>query len=81
MLSWNQRKVRQLTPLEIWLFIAGRVLAAFGIGVVAMRQFPGVVGPLGWPVAAVGLVLLLVSGKGMLRPIAPDDTRPEQSGR
>jgi hypothetical protein len=75
-LAWNQRKVRQLTPNEIWLFIAGRALTAFGIGVVAMRQFPGVVGRLGWPAVIVGFVLLLVAGKGMMRPAARDDSRP-----
>jgi hypothetical protein len=76
MLAWNQRKVRQLTPLEIWLFIVGRGLAAFGLGIVAMRQFPNAVGPLGWPIAIAGVILLVVAGKGMMRPPARDDTPP-----
>jgi len=40
MLAWNRRKVRQLTSAEIALFIVGRVLAAFGIGLVLPAYFP-----------------------------------------
>jgi hypothetical protein len=32
MLTWNRRKVQNLSPVEIWLFIVGRVLAALGVG-------------------------------------------------
>jgi hypothetical protein len=76
MLAWNQRKVRQLGPGEIWLFIIGRVLAAFGLGVLAMRSFPDLMGPLGWPTALVGLVLLLVATRGLFRTRGTDDSSP-----
>jgi hypothetical protein len=76
-LAWNQRKVRQLTPGEIWLFIIGRVLAAFGLGIIAMQRLPRLVSPLGWPAAVAGVVLLVIAGRGMLRRAAPEDgSRP-----
>jgi len=31
--NWNQKKVQNLTGTEIWLFILGRVLVAFAIGI------------------------------------------------
>ncbi len=66
MLSWNQRKVRQLTPAEIWLFIAGRVLAAFGVGILVAAYVPQAL-VLGWPAVVVGVVLLLIASKGLMR--------------
>ena len=71
-LSWNQRKVQQLSPGEIWLFIVGRVLAALGLGILLTTYFPQV-GILGWPALLVGLILLLVAGKGLLRKREPAD--------
>ena len=76
MLAWNQRKVRQLTPGELWLFIIGRVLVAFGLGVIAMQRLPGLVAPLGWPAAIVGLALLFVAAKGIARSSSGDESRP-----
>ena len=76
MLAWNQRKVRQLTPGELWLFIIGRVLVAFGLGVIAMQRLPELVGPFGWPTALGGVVLLLIAGKGMARSTNGDGSRP-----
>jgi hypothetical protein len=67
MLAWNQRKVRQLSALEIWAFIAGRVLAAFGVGLLLAGYVPQVVA-LGWPSLGCGVVLLLVAAKGLVRP-------------
>jgi hypothetical protein len=76
MLAWNQRKVRELSPGEIWLFIVGRVLAAFGIGVLAMRSFPDLIGPFGWPAALVGLALLLIATRGLFRTRGTGDSPP-----
>ena len=76
MLGWNQRKVRQLTPAEIWLFIVGRVLAAFGLGIVVVDRFPNLARPLGWPAIVVGVLLLLVAGRGMTRSDGKDASRP-----
>lgn len=67
MLNWNAGKVKNLTGLEIWLFIIGRGLAAFGIGVLAMRYFPQFVEPLGFPTIVIGLLLFVVAAKGMFR--------------
>jgi hypothetical protein len=72
MLNWNAEKVRNLTGAEIWLFIIGRGLAAFGVGILAARYFPQVAGPLGLPAIVVGLLLLLVAAKGMFRRRSPD---------
>ena len=68
MLNWNTRKVKNLTGMEIWLFIVGRVLAAFGVGVMGVRYYPQIVRPLGLPALAVGLPLLLTAAKGLMRP-------------
>jgi hypothetical protein len=35
MLEWNKAKVRNPTGAEIWLMIVGRVLAGFGLGILA----------------------------------------------
>ena len=66
MLVWNQQKVRQLSPGEIWLFIVGRVLAAFGAGVLLAAYIPSADG-VGWAALIVGIVLLVLAGKGMFR--------------
>jgi len=71
-LAWNQRKVRQLTPGEIWLFIVGRGLAAFGLGALATRYVPTLAGTPGVVVVALGVAALLVAGKGFARR-APDE--------
>jgi hypothetical protein len=67
MLNWNAGKVKNLTGLEIWLFIIGRGLVAFGLGVLAIRYFPEIAEPMGVPAVAVGLVALLIAAKGMFR--------------
>jgi hypothetical protein len=67
MLNWNVRKVKNLTGTEIWLLIIGRVLAGFGLGILGVRYFPGVIAPVGLPVLAVGLLLVLVAAKGLWR--------------
>lgn len=63
MLGINHRKVQQLSPLGIWLFILGRVIAAFGLGVIVVTYWPSL-GFLGWPAVVVGMVLLLAAFKG-----------------
>jgi hypothetical protein len=70
MLAWNRNKVRQLTGLELWLFIVGRVLVALGVGVLLARYAPRLV-VLGWPAVIVGAVALLMAVKGLARR-APD---------
>jgi hypothetical protein len=68
MLEWNKAKVRNLTGAEIWLMMIGRVLAGFGLGVLAVRYFPQVANPLGIPALLLGLLLLVIAVKGMFRP-------------
>ena len=67
MLGWNAAKVKQLTPLEIWLFIAGRVLAGFGVGILAMRYWPQIFAHVGWPSALAGVACVVVALKGLRR--------------
>jgi len=67
MLNWNASKVRALTGAEIWLFVIGRVLVAFGSGVLGMRYLPDIIAPLGLPAVVVGLLALMVAAKGLLR--------------
>lgn len=66
MLAWNQRKVRQLSRSEIWLFIAGRVLAAFGLGMLAVIYLPDS-SVAAWPSLVLGLVMLAVAFRGFRR--------------
>ena len=67
MLNWNAGKVKSLTGAEIWLCIVGRVLIGFGVGVLGLRYYPQIAGPLGFPVLAVGFLMLLIAAKGLLR--------------
>ena len=71
MLESNRRRVQGLTGLEIWLFILGRVLIAFGIGVLAMVYFPSVAPTLAWPALVVGVLILLYASRGLLRSPPP----------
>ena len=72
MLNWNAERVKTLTGAEIWLFIIGRGLAAFGVGVLSVRYYPQIADPLGLPTIVVGLLLLLVAAKGMFRRPIPN---------
>jgi hypothetical protein len=67
LLKWNQKKVQNLTPMEIWMFVAGRVLFSFGVGVLAMRYYPDAVAWSGLPALLVGFVLLVFAAKGLIR--------------
>ncbi len=67
MLTWNTGKVKNLTGMEIWLFIIARVLVGFGLGALGVRYLPEIAGPLGLPALAVGLLLFLVASKGLRR--------------
>lgn len=66
-LNWNHRKVQNLTPWEIWGFMAGRVFMSFGLGVLAMQYCPQLVGSLGIPTLIVGVILLVFAAKGLRR--------------
>ena len=67
MLEWNKAKVRNLTGTEIWLMIIGRVLAGFGLGILAVRYFPQAANPLGIPALLLGLLLVVIAAKGLFR--------------
>ncbi len=67
LLNWNHKKVQNLTPWEIWMFIAGRVLMSFGLGVLAMQFFPEPASWLAIPTIVLGLVLLIFAAKGLFR--------------
>jgi hypothetical protein len=66
-LNWNHKKVQNLTPWEIWMFIAGRVFMSFGLGVLAMQFFPVVAGWLAVPTIVFGFILLILAAKGLFR--------------
>jgi hypothetical protein len=67
MLESNRNRVQNLTGLEIWLFIIGRVLVAFGIGILVMVYFPSVASMLAWPAILVGIVIYLIASRGLFR--------------
>jgi len=73
MLKWNAAKVKKLTATEMWLFIIGRVLIGFGVGVLAVRYFPGVADTLGFPALVLGVILFLIAAKGLSRPTNESD--------
>jgi hypothetical protein len=67
LLEWNQKKVQNLSPIEIWTFILGRGLMSFGVGVIAMQYWPSKVAWSGIPAIAVGLALFAFAAKGLTR--------------
>ena len=67
MLKSNAERVKRLTPLEIWLFIVGRVLIGFGFGVLAVQYFPQVARDLGVPAIGLGALLFIVAAIGLFR--------------
>jgi hypothetical protein len=67
MLEQNAARVKNLTGVEIWLFIIARVLAGFGIGVLASRYFPQVANPLRMPALVLGVVLFVIASRGLYR--------------
>jgi membrane protein implicated in regulation of membrane protease activity len=67
MLQANTDRVKLLTPMEIWLFIIGRSLIAFAVGILAMLVYPHVATKLAIPAALIGLVCLTVAARGMFR--------------
>jgi TctA family transporter len=72
-LKSNESRVQNLTPLEIWGFIVGRVLVAFALGILAVRYVPQIASMIAVPALVLGAVLLLIAAKGMARkPIIKD---------
>lgn len=67
LLKWNQKKVQNLRPIEIWMFIAGRVLVGFGLGALVIQIFPNWANLLTLPPLILGIILLLLASKGLLR--------------
>ncbi|MGH7662691.1 MAG: hypothetical protein ACRENI_00085 [Gemmatimonadaceae bacterium] len=47
-----------------WLRLIGRMLAAFGLGVLATRYFYGVMSPLGAPLAISGGLCIIAASWG-----------------
>jgi hypothetical protein len=66
-LNWNHRKVQDLSPGEIWMFITGRVLMSFGGGILSMIYFPDVAKWLALPSIVIGFILLIFAAKGLFR--------------
>jgi Na+/melibiose symporter-like transporter len=75
-LTANHRRVQRLTPTEVWLFIVGRVLAAFGVGILFARYQPRLAGSLAWPAVVAGVLCLVVAARGLRRPALPGDIPP-----
>jgi len=67
MLNWNARKVKNLTGTEIWLFILGRVLIAFALGIVATQYFPQFTPRIALPLLLVGVILFAIAARGLRR--------------
>jgi hypothetical protein len=67
LLKWNRRKVQNLSPLEIWLFIAGRVFVGLGVGILAMAYYPRFAFPAAVPFVVLGFVFMVAAFKGFVR--------------
>jgi Ca2+/Na+ antiporter len=65
MLNWNAKKVQNLTGIEIWLFILGRVLVAFAVGILVTRFFPQLATTIALPASVIGVVLLSFAARGL----------------
>ena len=66
-LSRNAERVKNLTGLEIWLFIIGRGLMALGAGIISTWYIPQIANPLAIPMVLIGFVLFLIASKGLIR--------------
>jgi uncharacterized membrane protein YfcA len=69
-LKANHRRVKNLSPFGIWLFIVGRVLAAFGLGILVGAYRPAIL-PAAIPLIAIGVILLAIALKAYSRPEYP----------
>jgi hypothetical protein len=67
LLKWNANKVKILTGAEIWMFIVARVLVGLGGGAILAGYYPQFALPIGVPALVIGIVLFLISLKGMFR--------------
>jgi len=67
MLEGNRKRVQQLTGIELWAFIAARVLLGFALGVFAVVYFPRIAIHLAWPALILGALLFVVAAKGLFR--------------
>ena len=68
MLKENAERVKRLTTGEIWLFIIGRVLAAFGLGVWFALLWPASSArAIGTTALVVGLICLAAALPGLFR--------------
>lgn len=67
MLEQNRNRVQNLSSLEIWLFIIGRVLIGFGLGILAVMYLPETFAKLGLPIVIIGLIILIAASRGLLR--------------
>ena len=68
LLEANARRVKNLSPIGIWLFIVGRVVAAFGLGILTMAYYPKIAFPAALPLVGAGMIILLVAFKGLRGP-------------
>lgn len=76
MLERNRGRVSNLTGLEIWLFIVGRVLLGLGLGILAMTYVPDLACRFGWPLTVSGVMALAFAARGLLR--KPDESVPRE---
>ena len=60
-------RVMNLTGLEIWLFIVGRVLVGFGLGTLVIRYWPRIFAQVGTPVIVAGMLLMTIAAKELFR--------------
>jgi hypothetical protein len=66
LLEENRRRVQNLSAGGIWLFIVGRVLVAFGSGILATLYLPSLFGRFVALLAVVaGAILLLIAARGL----------------
>ena len=76
MLRANARRVQNLTPTEIWLFLLGRVLVAFAAGVFVTEYFPQIAAPIAIPTFVIGAVLFAIAAKGLWRKAPTKESAP-----
>jgi uncharacterized membrane protein YfcA len=66
-LNSNAERVKNVRPAEIWLFIIARVLIGFGAGALLVKYFPQIVGPAALPTLIIGIVLFVITTRGLSR--------------
>jgi hypothetical protein len=59
---------KRSSGIETWFVWTGRVVIAFGAGLLVRHHFPSFGASVAWPAVAIGLAMILMAAKLLRRP-------------